>query len=270
MSNSGWNRPSSTRPPVQKKPSALRGVVAGLVVVVLALAGAWYFLGDSLTSAEPKAKKTKTIKDVKPAATIPQAKKERVKPKSVDDALANISENAQPLKIKPAAEPVNLRRYTNQVFNTGVEQLMSWVVSVVPGDMPFPMPEIADDDHNNLVGILISPNKVKESDDEHTVAVKGAVERMKKEMLKYLKEGGDPDEFLQYYNKELERMFSFRNDATDEYQNLKQEDPEMAEEFRKKVNEKLEAEGIRKVYKEDDQGDIIEEESETQTESQEV
>lgn len=275
-SSSGWNRPRESAESgvrsAKKAPSQWRGIAAGLAIAVPVVALClWLFSGGDDNTAAKIDKERGRIKEVTPAAAPKSAKvkKERIKPKNAKDALENISYNAEPLEVKPATKPVNYRKYTNQVFRTGVEQLMSWVFTTEPGEMPIPLPNIEERERDNLIGILISPNPVKEGDNEVTAAVKGIVENAKKEMMRYLKQGGDPDDFMQYYNKELFRMFNYRNDATTEYQRLIREDPDIAEDFRKAVNAKFAADGIKALPRENAEGAIVNEDgSEIQEEEE--
>ena len=253
--SSGWNRSTSTPKPAPKKPSALRGVVAGLVVVVLALAGAWYFLRGDSSVAERQGKDRGLIKEATPtkaptpSAKPPTTKKMRVKPKTLEDALANVSERMRPLEIKKAAKPINLDGYTNRVFNSTTEQMMSWIFTTRVGEMPLPMPGIPDDERKNLAAILISKNEIKPEDSEGLALAKESVDQAKKEMIEYIKQGGDPEEFLDYYNKELERIYLYRCDARSEYVKLQEEDPELAEAFRDKVNQGLAEKGATPIEK---------------------
>ena len=256
----GWNgsdrRGNST--PVQpkaaaKKPSPVRGIVAGLVVVILALAGAWYFLGDSLTSAAPKAKKTKTIKEVKPIKNSMKTNAvERIaKPKTVEDVMQNLETIPKPEIPKKQLSPEEWDRLTNRTFKTGTEQLMSWVFSTMPGDMPIPIPPISEEDRRDITSILISKNPMKEGDSEMTAFCKEQVDLAKKEMAKYIGDGGDPDGFLQYYFQELKLAFDKRNDAVEQLRETNEEDPEIAQQLLEQINKKFEEDGIRTIHKEE-------------------
>lgn len=262
--SSGWNKPSGAAKPVQKKPSALRGIVAGLVVIVLALAGAWYFLGDSLTSTEPKAKKTKTIKEVKPVKVAPEKPtvEKPVKSSPLNDAVAKV----KPIEKTPITKRVLTEEewyaLTNRPFNAGVEQLMSWVFTVTPGDVPMPVPPISKEDRKNLAAILLTPLKINEKDSEKLAKCKEQVELAKKEMADYIVQGGDPDDFMQYYFKELKRAYDYRFEILKQARQIyNSEDRQLTKDFCEKMNENLRAEGIKEIdYKEefDDEEDVSE------------
>ena len=71
--SSGWNRGTSTPKPAPKKPSAMRGVMAGLVVVALAVVCVVVFMGKGEKPVEKVEKGRGRIKEVTPAAA-PKAK----------------------------------------------------------------------------------------------------------------------------------------------------------------------------------------------------
>lgn len=174
---------------------------------------------------------------------------EKENPKKVEDVVAKLDDKPK-IKVRQIT-PEEWDRLTNRTFKTGTEQLMSWVFSVTPGDMPMPIPPIGEEDRKNLAAILISKNPISEKDDEKTAFCKEQVDFAKKEMAKYIGEGGDPDDFLQYYFQELKLAFDKRNDAINQLQETHEEDPELAEQLREAINKKFEEEGIKKIIKEE-------------------
>lgn len=248
-----WNRPSEKTEVKRKSPSKLRGAWAGLAVVVLAGIGAWWFLsGGGREASRPAEKDTGLIKAVKPApakkVVAEKPKKERVeKPKTAEDVMSNLETLPKPAIKMREISPEEWDRLTNRTFKTGVEQLMSWVFSTQPGDMPIPIPNIGEEEKRDIAAILITKNKVTEKDDEMTAFCKEQVDFAKKEMAKYIGEGGDPDSFLQYYFQELKLAFDKRNDAIQQLSETKEEDPELAEQLREAINKKFEEEGIKTI-----------------------
>lgn len=257
---SGWNgsdrRGVST--PVQpkvtaKKPSLVRGLIAGLVVVSISV-GVYFVFFDG--SAKPDAEdggRNRKIKEVAPAKVAKQnesaPKKQKIAhPKTVEDALANI-DLIEPTPIPKAKGPVLIDPYTNRTFNTGLEQVMGWVFAVQPGKMPIPPPPMSEEDRRNITAILISKNKINENDSEEVAMCKEQVDFAKKELAKFIGDGGDPDEFLNYYYNELRRCFELKNEAAQQALELWGEDPELGEQFLEKVNEKLEEQGIEPLTK---------------------
>lgn len=226
-------------------------IAAAAIVVVLAAAA---ILLLSRKGSEPKrgADGRKRAIPVAAAATnaAHKAEAERTSARTVDEAIQKVPAlERPPIKVRELT-PEEWDRLTNRTFKTGTEQLMSWVFATEVGDMPMPIPHISEEDRQNIVAILISKNEISENDSERTKECKNAVAAAKKEMIKYLKEGGDPDEFLQYYHQELKRAFEVRNEAINQIQEVWDEDPALGEEFLDKINEKFESEGIKAIRKE--------------------
>lgn len=255
---SGWNKPSAANQPEVKKgtksPSVFRGIVVGAIAVLLGALCIWLFSGgDDAPKAKPD--KARRIKEVAPAKA-PKARPEPVKGEPVEEPETNkYSELWKKLGVKPQIKvreisPEEWYRLTNRTFRTGLEQTMSIMFSTEPGDMVLPPFPMSDEDKKDIVAILISKNEVTDKDDEMTALCKQQVDRAKKEMAKYIGEGGDPEGFLQYYFEELRLAFDKRNDAMEQLRETKEEDPELAEELRQEINKKFEEDGIKPINKE--------------------
>ena len=169
------------------------------------------------------------------------------------DAIAAVEAAENALTIQPAPKIKIPAGYTNRAFKTGVEQLMSWVFTTEVGDMPMPIPAIGDEDRKQLSTILLSKNEVKDGDSERTIFAKESVDYAKEEMRKFIEQGGDPDEFLQYYYSQLRHAFEFRNEAQQQYYDLQEEDPKLAEEFAQEVNKSFDEKGIKHILTEKDE-----------------
>lgn len=269
-----WNRPTEKKIETKRAPGKWRGAAAGLLAVCAIAVGAWFFFaGGGRDGASAKARGDKAIKDAAPARvrqTPAKSPKQVQKPKTVEEALANIAEKPKTEIKRREISPEEWNRLTNRVFKTGTEQLLSWVCQVTPGDMPMPIPHLDDEEKKNLVAILFSKNPVKEGDSERIANLKQDVDYAKKEMAKYIREGGDPDEFLQYYFKELKNAFEYRNEVLSQISELYEDgDRELARAFAKKANEILAEKGIRTVAREEfDEEPENEEEKEPQKEVQ--
>lgn len=235
------------------RPAVLRGVVAAALVALLASAVFFFLLrNDVPVTDKGSARRKSMVPEVTPAVSQGTAEVNCPQPKarSVEEAMERLqTPEKTPIKLR-ALTPEEWDQLTNRTFKTGTEQLMSWVFSTEPGDMPMPIPRISEEDRKNIVGILISKNEVKDSDSERTIECKEAVAAAKKEMMHYLKEGGDPDDFLQYYSQELKRAFEVRSEAINQIQEVWDEDPELGKEFMDKINEKFKEEGIKEINKE--------------------
>ena len=232
-----------------KKPSPLRGALAGVVVVLLALVVAFFLVSRQKNDiGEKRSGKRGMIEAVKPAHTerlLPVVKPSPAA-KNVDELLSRIVEKPKTeIKTRPVS-PEEWKRLTNRVFKTGTDQLLSWVCQVTPGDMPMPIPSLGEEEKKNILGILMSKIQVKETDDDKLANLKEDINFAKKEMASYIAQGGDPDDFLQYYFKELNRAFEYRNEVRDQISQAYEDgDKELAREFRKKANAMLAERGIK-------------------------
>ena len=230
-----------------------RGLVVAAIIVLGAALVMWWIMQGEENKAEKKVGKQERVVNrnkVEKRVPIVVKKDEGVKSK-IDVALANIGNLEKPkIKVRELS-PEEWLRITNRVFKTGTEQLMSIVFSTEPGDMPMPIPPISDEDKQNIVSILISKNPINESDSEKIKFCKENVALAKKEMIEYLKEGGDPDDFLRYYFQELKSAFELRNAAVDQIRETWEGEPELGRQFLEKVNEKFANEGIKLINPEE-------------------
>lgn len=162
---------------------------------------------------------------------------------SLNERLSTIGELKR-AEVHVAESPIDISTYTNHYFETGVEQVMGWIFACQPGMMAPLLPAITDEEKRNIAAILISKSVIKPTDDDKAIAVKQAVNQAKKEMMRFIKEGGDPQEFLEYYHEQLRMASNFRDIAFVQVQEAYEEDPELGRELLSKVNEKLDSEGI--------------------------
>lgn len=255
-----WNKPNAASQPVKKSeakaPSKVKGIVAGLVTVC-ALGGLclWLFSGgDDKPAPSAKLQVPSTIKEVAPAAA-PVYKEE---PK-VDDEAAKRRVRAEKLKKMTPDErweflleeakkkPLDLTPTTNQTFKTGTEQVMSWIFTTRLGNLPPPLPQTSMFDEAHLAEILIADNPILETDNEKQREAKEIVMEAKKELREYIKQGGDIDQFLEYYRGQLVQAHSEWQESQKSVMKVIREDPDIAGEYIKEVNERLAKKGIKPV-----------------------
>ena len=256
-----WNRPSAAnQQPAQKSgskaPSAMRGVIAGAVVVVLGALCFFIFSGkETRQDAAPTQERGK-IKEVTPAAA-PKYKEEPKKEEPKEDP-ERAKRKAMLAKMTPEEriefrfkemerKPYDLDSSKGKAYRNGLEQVMSWMFTVDLGDMPPVLPEISIQDEAHLVAILFSPNEITDKDSEEVARAKEAVEVAKKELIKYIKQGGDVHSFLEYYHNELKQAHDEFEFAHQKVKSMAREDPEIAVEYFNKVNAKLKERGIKTV-----------------------
>ena len=233
-------------------------LLIGLVVIVAAACLMWFLFscGSNNASSTDKAKRviaTEPTQRIKNTQYRVQYQKPAKTGDKLADALAEVEAAENALTINAAPKIKIPPGYTNRTFKTGVEQLMSWVFTTEVGDMPMPIPAISDEDRKQLAVILVSKNEIKDGDSERVIFAKESVDYAKEEMRKFITQGGDPDEFLQYYFSQLRHAFEFRNEAQQQYYDLQEEDPELAEDFAKKVNKRFDEKGIKRILTEKDE-----------------
>ena len=242
----------------KEKTSRRVPVTIGLAIIIVAACAIWFMLSRVVGNDRPddKSKHTNTP-SASSATKRPQSKVQYQKPPKTGDkladALAAVTAAEDALTIRSAPKVKIPPGYTNRTFKTGVEQLMSWVFTAEVGDMPMPIPAISEEDRKQLAAILVSKNEIKEGDSERTILAKESVDYAKEEMRKFIKQGGDPDDFLQYYFNQLRHAFEFRNEAQQQYYDLQEEDPELAEEFVREVNKSFDEKGIKRILTEKDE-----------------
>lgn len=265
-----WNRPSEALQPPPKKPapSLKRGLLAGLVVVALGVIVLLLVLGEGAKPVEQTVERTRAIADkgkykkVEEISRIKPRKEYATKPKNVEEALQRVEEAQEPMVLGSMSEgEYNGPHKAKMIFRSGTEQVLSWLCHVELGDPPIPPPPIPESDMERLAEILISKNDISEDDTPEAANAKQMVDAAKREMMKFIKDGGDPDDFMQYVFREQTKAFETRCLVSDMYEEMTEEDPQMAREFAKQANEKLVEQGIRPI--------AVPEESEESQENQE-
>ena len=255
----GWNgsdrRGNST--PVQpkaaaKKPSPIRGIVAGLVVVILALAGAWYFLGDSLTSTAPKDKKTKTIKKVEHA----KAAVDRKQSVEVEAQVVEIGEDIQGSETRNTADaqPADAKKEEKpkpkRVFKSGTDELIAMVMSNPPGGQMPPLPAIGPGETKHFLESLKKPIEIDKDDSDHVKAIKELVQNTREEIVKLMEENPNLSfaDILQEHRKINNENVDIRGKTIAELQKIIDEgDIEGAMKFRTTMNFALQQMGIEEM-----------------------
>ena len=230
-------------------------LIPTVVLVVLGVVFSLFFFKTEPSQSSSVEKPMPQISAVKhkPLPTPMRRKVEKTGDK-LKDALAEVEAASELIKIsappKTKPEPTNSR--ANRFYKNGVEQLLNWVAATEPGDMPMPMPSIRKEDLADLVNILSVPCSIREDDEEDVKYVKGMVNYGKKEMAGFVADGGTPDQFFDYYFEQLKLAFDTRSEAQVAYGQMREEDPGLAIEYRKKVNEKLAEKGIKPIEPDED------------------
>ena len=244
-------------------------LVVGLFVSIVAIATTVYFwllrtpviVSDSRDPSRPSA----MPKEVKPSVPI----RSKALPHQSPQHIANVDVNgsgsmpasATSVSLTTNRVPEELldRRPIKRPFKTGIKQVMSLMFTTRLGAMPFPLPRLSDEEVSKIWEILNKEVPVTEEDSDDSALCKETVAAVKKEMADFLKQGGGtPRDFLQYYQKILVDAHREYMIASEECEKVREEHPEIFDEFLKKVNKRLQDKGIRQVIPDppDDDNDI--------------
>ena len=239
-------------------------ILAGAVALVVALV-AWLLLApkESPKVSPAQSPATPAVKEVPQRVNPPRQVTEKPsapqvevhpepskKPTGKLPAPSNLSDEVRAIKAASLSNTVvavtNAR--PEQVFKTATEQVMSFIFNAEVGDMPPPLPTLPRHEMERIEEILNTPNLVKEGDSEEVAARKQMLEQAKKELKDYMAQGGTPAEFLRFYHEQLKKYYNERLDAQKLVMTMIRDEPEVAGEFMKKVNQRLAERGIKAVH----------------------
>ena len=263
-----WNRTTqaegANRKPAQTSKGGVRILLVGLAVVALGGIAAWYLLSDSgshkATRTAPQ--KNGLIKEVKPAIA-PTNRVEAVQPKPKDphEGMRQASNGVWHPTNRPYragskyshAVRTNMAsriRAKKSLHKNAVEQVLLQIFTCEVGDMPWALPAaLPEEEMKRLVEILISKDEIKETDSETAAWGKEVLAHAKKEMMQFIKDGGEPEDFIVHYHDELEKAFYARKDAEDYVKEMldNKEDPKIIEALIEKTNERFAEKGIKPI-----------------------
>lgn len=233
-------------------PSKGRGLLAAAIVVLVGGIVAWWMLddGDSIDISERGAGRKKIrIEEVVPKAKTnkveiskkPVVARQKTPPKTTPEQRIAILE-------KRAKEtPLDLKPVTNRVFKTGVEQQIALIFTTPLGNPPPFLARMSLREESHLTEILMNRVDPKENDPEKIKEAKEMVALAKEELRAYIKEGGDIETFLEYYHGKLQQAFQERSACQSSVMKVIREEPEIAADFIREINKKLDEKGIRRV-----------------------
>ena len=242
-------------------------LLAILVALLAAIGGACWWLGRGKASSPAKRKPRATERIPEYPSRPVVANSATNAPAAEESKIAETEDKeTKPKPFNPNEPPPGLlpnepwrsgrkkvhkvqyvSRNENKIYRNATEQALLDIFSCEVGDPPLPLTNLPKDEISDIMKILQSPNPITEKDVEDTKLGKEILEATKKELLKYVKEGGNPDDFLSYYHGILEKAYKKRMVATEEIYKVlnEQNDPEIAREMLKRVNRELREEGIR-------------------------
>ena len=231
-------------------------VLGTLVFLAILGGGAWRWLSrPSRTDVIPPEKPASKAMPKEVAPTNPS-----IHAKISKNPISHMSPETGIPSESIAPKPrhyINPRRFppTNQIFKTGLEQRIAHIFSTTPGMPPLPLPPLSVKDRKHIMEILNANHSVTEADSEEIAVLKGTVAQVKKEMARYLADGGDPDDFIRFYHNELSKCANQRREAIKMGHKIKKESPDLYDDYVKQVNETLRADGIKEIPLELDETD---------------
>ena len=240
-----------------------RGRIASVILIaliVLAGGGIWWRMRSPRTETlpvpeEPK-KPSALAKEVTPAAAPEPIAETNAAP--VENPLKALRKEIAKLPLEErkrlAFEEMQNRKIplapkTNRIFRTGIEASMARIFMTQLGDPPPPpfttVVPLRDEAH--LAEILIAHNPILETDTEAQKASKEMVALAKKEMMEFVKNGGNPEDFLKYYHGKLKEAFEFRRESMKSLIQVSRDDPSITAEYLDRLNKELADKGIKQI-----------------------
>ena len=230
------------------------------VATIVGVALSWLFLHNNADVEDPvkESMQQKRIKTVLPApkSSNPVEAKKETKGHSDEDAerarrREMFSKMTTDEKIEYLREQIKNTPIpetpTNRLYATSLEQVMDWIFTCEVGNPPPLLPPMSLFDQMHLAEILIRDNPILDSDSDKAAESKEMMKIAKKEFMDFLKEGGNPDDFLPYYHGQLVAAHEEYKIARQSIVEIIRNDPDIAVDYIKKVNERLSEKGIKNV-----------------------
>ena len=230
-----WNKPSGAPKPEPKKPSAMRGIIAGGVIVLAACAALFFLFSGN--DAAPKAKPDKgrgRIKVVKEASPAP-APTNAVPAKPVDpredydhekffrNERGDLCYKANPdLRAYdpslPRHKPIVLGSSSRPpLFKFQSENEIAAIIDAVPGERRMISPNYYDPEFiDDFESSLPVPIEIKDTDLPHEKELKKAVAAVKDEIAVRVGKGEKLADILTDAKRELERLAEYKETLKDE------------------------------------------------------
>lgn len=246
-----------------KSGGAVRGILAGLIVVVGALA-AFYFLVPSNSGNEPKQnvkkqeRKPNTYGAPKPAKdsgeAVKQGKQSATRGKTAPTALPGetTAVSAATDGETPAQEEKPKPR---RIFKHGTDQLIWLAVFASNGASIPPLPHMTKTDTDRFIESLGTPIEIDPDEPEHIQQMKKAVDEVRRDVAELLAKnpGEELMTVLNNHRDEFNGRLNLHADAQKEYNRFLEEgDAEGAEEYRLQANELLAEYGAEPIEAETD------------------
>lgn len=250
---------AQTKQAKSKKPSKstllITLCVLGGVAMVLSLM-ILFPKSSQPTIHQNSSKKRGSIAEVAPSISRPievnvDANKEALaqqdKKRRAELARLTPEEHREMREQQAIEKAIDLEPVSNRVFKTGTEQQIALIFTTPLGNPPPFLAQITLHEEAHLIDILMNRVDPNETDSEKIREAKEVVELAKEELRSYIKEGGDIESFLEYYHGKLQQAFHERSAAQTSVMQVIRDEPEIAADYIREVNKRLDAKGIRRV-----------------------
>ena len=269
---SNWNKPSQVKKPAPKKPTALRGLIAGAAVVLVALGAVYFFMFGNEPKVEIReSTKPRRIKEVALAATNRVEKAvaaTNVVEEKWDDKFIYIPEKRWKFSklvsvvtadcgiVTERWRMPNGQTWRRQIdppplFENASDNAIAYVMSQKAGAPMPPYPGLQDANLNQeFANSLLSPIEIKATDSPHVAALKTAVKQARSDIAQMIREGDTRSvgEILRDYVDENNRQVDLQADALKGYYKARDEGgEEAAAEYLERINKALAGFGVAPI-----------------------
>jgi len=262
-----WNQStgSAAKPPRKAQSGVGKGLLAGGLVVVLAGAAVWFFMGqDPVEKKTPEPRKSSAIKSVTPAAAPKAVQEEPKKPKieirKLENGLLMKYRDGKPAWLYPRQPPTAVV-ITNsptpsreeKIFHNPAEAQIAMLLNIEPGEGL-----VGDSDsmfgrafRRYLDKSFVEPTLVMHDDPEDVKELKRAVNDVKAELKQRMDAGEDPCKILAETRDDLRQLGAYRQELEAEVRKIAKENKELTpaelEDYVSAANKMLEERGAKKI-----------------------
>ena len=258
----GWNGSGGGSTPVKprvtaKKPSPIRGLVAGAVLIA-AVIGAYFafFAGSERPKTERIEKDRGRIKEVKPApaskAAVEPVKKTEEKVARTKEPDTNIVWVSKMRYIKKMANGDSVMVFVDNpdepkpvpIFEVGLNNFLTNFTT--PGeDIPETPMEVSNEE---VMQALMEKIEIKDDDTEEVKFQKEAVMVLREELRKYIKDGSTVADFIRDVQRRQQMEAEHVREARGMImESLAKDDPAQARELYDAINKHMNEKGLPKV-----------------------
>lgn len=265
MAWNGSDGAATPRMDSKTKPNAMRGLVAGVVVVAGVGAAFWLMFRSGDNAGVPGDNKAKhgRIAEATPDIAEERTVQEPPAPPPKDDPRRphtiplekwnGLTAQQKGMIVKLGRQKIH-ETFTNDtnsadgpsVARNHTEQVMLMVFGTPLGEMPLPMPDIPKKDMKNMAAILLQDFEASDDDTDDSLLDKEIITEAKAALREYIREGGTVEDFFSYYHNKSEMAYRTRRDAAKMvYDAAKSQSESEARELFEALNKKLSEEGIK-------------------------